>query len=179
MANLDSALLAFASALVIAALTAVFAYLRYVREQEHQRTTLLNALFAELASIFEHYTYAAFELPIDPSGAFELKKRLRWSKYGGLRSTNDVGKLGFLDASNIRALLQLELRIRNDNALLDQLLEGIPDLTSRILQDTKNRLRQRIADAGWLLKQLVDKRPELERVLADLKKELPNIGANI
>jgi hypothetical protein len=178
MASLNSALLAFASALVIAALTAVFAYWRYTREQKHQRTTLLNALFAELANIFEHYTYAAFELPVDTSDTFELKKRLRWSRYGGVRSTSDVGKLGFLDAPNIKALLQLELRIRNDNVLLDQLLECIPDLTSHRLHDTRNRLRQRVSDADWLLKKLVAGRPRLERVFVNLKKELPSIGAD-
>lgn len=76
-----------------AAGTAIFAYFRYVREQERQRRTLLNALFAELANMFEHYTYAAADLPADASDTFELKKRLRWSKYGAVRSASDVGKM--------------------------------------------------------------------------------------
>ena len=173
MTTLNSVLLGLASALVVALLTAIFAYARYVREQEHQRKTLLNALFAELANILEHYTYAAFELPTDTTDPFELKKRLKWSKYGPMRSANDVGKLGFLDATSVTALLQLELLMRNDNTYLDQLLENESNLTRDRLMVAQRRLSQRAADANSLLKQLVAKRPELKRALADLKKQLP------
>jgi hypothetical protein len=169
------ALLAFASALLIAACTALFAYIRYAREQEHQRRTLLNALFAELANILEHYTYAAAEFPTDSADVFELKKRLRWSKYGVVRSANDIGKMGFLDASSIKALLQLELRIRNDAILLDQLLEDAPSATPPRLRSVKARLEARVADAGWLLNQLVAKRSALKQALADLTRDLPVI----
>lgn len=164
---------AFASALIIAACTAAFAYYRYVREQEHQRRTLLNALFGELANVLEHCTYAAVELPTDHADVFELKRRLRWSKYGQLRSVNDVGKMGFLDASSIKALLQLELRLRNDAIVLDQFLEDLPSATTERLLNMRRRLAHRVLDVHWLLKRLVDSRPELERALVDLRKELP------
>lgn len=175
MANQTSVLITLAGALLVAACTALFAYFRYVREQEHQRRTLLNALFAELANVLEHYTYAAAEFPRDAADAFELKKRLRWSKYGTLRSANDVGKMGFLEAPSIKALLQLELRIRNDAILLDQVLEDITNATPLRLRETRARLALRVADAGWLLNQLVDRRPALKTVLTDMKKELPVI----
>lgn len=173
MKDQDPAVIALISALLVAGLTAVFAYIRYVREQEHQRRTLLNALFAELANILEHYTYAAAEFPTDATDDFELKKRLRWSKYGAVRSANDIGKMGFLDASNIKAFLQLELRIRNDAIVLDQLIENVSAATPPRLQDVKARLRYRADDAGWLLQQLIARRPALSKTLADVKKELP------
>lgn len=173
MGNQAPALIAFASALLVAACTALFAYYRYVREQEHQRRTLLNALFAELANILEHYTYAAAEFPIDPGDTFELKKRLLWSKYGAVRSANDVGKMGFLDAPSIRALLQLELRIRNDAILLDLLNEDALSVTAPRLRAVKARLVLRVTDAGGLLNQLVARRPVLKQALAEAKNELP------
>lgn len=170
------AAVAFASALLVAAGTAVFAYFRYVREQEHQRRTLLNALFAELANILEHYTYAAAELPTDAADVFELKKRLRWSKYCGVRSASDVGKMGFLDVSSIKALLQLELRIRNDAILLDQLIEDVSRATPSRLRGIRTRMAYRVVDAGWLLDRLVDSRPALAQTLSDLKRQLPIIS---
>lgn len=170
-----SAVIAFVSSLIVAAGAAVFAFWRYVGEQNRERQTLLNALFAELANILEHYTYAAAEFPTDETDAFELMKRLRWAKYGSVRSANDVGKMGFLDASSIKALLQLELRIRNDAIELDQLIEDVSSATPSRLRGTRARLADRVGDVGWLLNRLVDKRPALAEVLTDLKKELPFI----
>lgn len=168
-----AAAIAFASALLIAAFTAMFAYVRYIREQEHQRRTLLNALFAELANILEHCAYAAAELPTDPMETSELKKRLQWSKYGSLRSASDVTRMGFLDASSIKALLQLELRLRNDGLLLDQMLKDLVEITEPNLWDMRGRLVRRVADVSWLLNQLVTKRPELKSTLKNIEKELP------
>ena len=70
---------ALSSAVILAFITAIFAYWRYTREQQHHRNTLLNALFGELANIYEHYTYNAFELPCNVENNNELKKRLSWS----------------------------------------------------------------------------------------------------
>ncbi len=61
MTESAKALVAFASALVVALFTAIFAYVRYTREQQHQQRTLLNSLFAELGNILENNTYAAVE----------------------------------------------------------------------------------------------------------------------
>ena len=88
MTESAKALVAFASALVVALFTAIFAYVRYTREQQHQQRTLLNSLFAELGNILENNTYAAVELPIDSWDWFELKKRLKWATFGPLPSGN-------------------------------------------------------------------------------------------
>lgn len=175
MAEEDRALLALVAALIVALATAVFAYVRYVREQEHQRRTLLNALFAELANVVEHYTYAALELRVDARDGFEIRKRLKWSKYGPLRAANDIGKLGFLNASSVEALLQLELRIRNDGLLLDQLLEERTVPPREQLAEASARLRARAGDAAALLDELVASRPELLPALAAMKGRLPGL----
>lgn len=163
----------FLSPVGIALATAMFAYGRYIFEQEHQRKTLLNALFAELVNIREHYAYASLELPTDTTDQFQLKKRLKWSKYGSIRSTNDLGKLGFLDAGSITELLQLELRIRNDNTYIDQLLESPSDITKSRLSEIKGRLSQRRAEAFDFLRDFVSKRPELTEPLAIAEQKLP------
>jgi hypothetical protein len=59
-------------ALIIAAAAATFAYYRYLQEQKHQRSTLLNALFSEIANIYEHYSYAAHEIPTTLEDEFEM-----------------------------------------------------------------------------------------------------------
>ncbi len=173
MTDSEKALVAFVSALVVALFAAIFAYGRYTREQRNQQQTLLNALFAELGNILEHYTYAASELPIDSQDQFELKKRLKWATFGPLRSVNDIGKLGFLDASNIKSLLQLELLNRNDNTYLNQLLEDEDGRTKERLVDIKGRLRARAKSAASLLEGLVAKKPELTRAMEELKGQLP------
>lgn len=169
----NSALVAFVSALVIALITAIFAYFRYVREQEHQRKTILNALFAELANILQHCTFAAYELPSNSTSPFDLEKRLRWAKHGMLRSANDVTKLGFLSASNVCALLQLELSMRNDNSYLDQLIPLAGLHSSEHISIAQRRLLQRAHQASELLGSLVDSNPRLRAPFAALKNELP------
>jgi hypothetical protein len=128
-------------ALIIAAAAATFAYYRYLQEQKHQRSTLLNALFSEIANIYEHYSYAAHEIPTTLEDEFEIQKRLRWSSYGKISSISDIEKLGFLSALNIKALLQLGLLIRNDDMLLQQLQEKKEEITPERLKYLKTASR--------------------------------------
>lgn len=173
--NSSSAIIAFVSTSIIALLTAIFAYFRYVREQEHQRSTILNALFAELANVFQHCTYASYELPVQSSDAFELEKRLRWAKHGTLRSANDISKLGFLSALNVRSLLQIELSMRNDNSYIDQLIQSGELPASERIDVVKRRLLLRADEANKLLSSLVKNRPELEAALESTKDQLPQV----
>ncbi len=172
---MDTAI-ALMSALVVAFFTAIFAYRRYIHEQKQQGKMILNSLFGELSNIVEHYCYAAFELPKDCSDIPEMKMRLRWSMYGKLRSTNDVTRFGFLDASDIRALLQLELRIRNDNILLEQCVEQLLDppnsISEKQIDFVRNRLASRIEDAMRLLNRLFREQPQLKEVFNDMKDEI-------
>jgi len=171
--QIATSIYAFTSAVGLAFLTAVFAYWRYTREQKHQQDALLNALFGELANIYEHYTYASFELPLDPKDQQELKKRLKWSIYGNLRSTKDVTRFGFLNASDINSLLQLELRIRNNDLLIQQYLDDMPSVSNEQLKYMQHRLKLRMTDSYGLLERLFVKSPRLRNIFSDIKRGLP------
>ncbi|GHG08175.1 hypothetical protein [Thalassotalea marina] len=160
-------------AVVVAAAAAIFAYYRYIQEQKHQRDTLLNSLFAEIANIYEHYTYAAHEIPLDMDDQFELFKRLRWSAYGNVNSTGDLGKLGFLSASNIKALIQLTLLIRNDDLLLDQLQKNKEDINQERLEYLRERFKMRIRNSENIITDLVNQHPKLKPVFEEVKRHLP------
>ena len=168
-------------ALMIAVATAIFAFIRFIREQEHQRKTTLNALFAEIANIFEHCVYAANGLPLESIDLFEVKKKLRWAKHGfsksssdsALRSAGDIGRLGFLDATNIQLLIQFELKLRNDNLFIDLILEDEKNISEKNLDELNHRLISRIHQAAILLEGLVASKPELYRAFSDLKNQLP------
>jgi len=171
--QIATSIYAFTSAVGLAFLTAIFAYWRFTREQRHQQDTLLNTLFGELANIYEHYTYASFELPLDPKNQHELEKRLKWSIYGSLRSTKDLTRFGFLNASDINSLLQLELRIRNNDLLIRQYLNDLPSVSNEQLQYMQHRLKLRMADSDGLLERLFVKSPKLRKVFSDIKRGLP------
>lgn len=174
-------------ALLAAVSTAIFAYIRYTKEQEHQRKTMLNALFAELANVYEHCVYAAYELPANTGDLFTKKKRLRWAKHGfqksssesSLRSTVDIGKLGFLNAKNIQSLIQFELKLRNDNLFIDQILDKEEEITREKLHELSSRLKSRVKQSAVLLEALVESRSELNQVFQEIKGRLPALSLNV
>jgi len=171
--SLEPALIGAVGALIVALVVAYIGYRRYLRERAHQQETLLNALFGELASIYEHYSYAKYEFPTNMSDARELRLRLQWSKYGKLQSTENVGQYGFLSASDIRLFLQLGLRIRNNDVLLDLLLADISAITQNDLGSAKKRMNYPIETTRDLINRLVEKRPGLRNVLIAIEKDLP------
>jgi len=163
----------FGGALIVAAVVAIFAFYRYLQEQKHQRNTLLNSLFSEISNIYEHYSHAAHELPPTTEDEFEIQKRLRWSAYGKINSISDVGKLGFLDAVNIKALLQLGLLIRNDDMLLQQLQENKEEINPEKLQYLRGRFKERVSDSEKIISELVSSHPHLHPVFEKIKSRLP------
>ena len=172
---LVAALIGFSSTVVVTLIAAWAGYKRYLRERDHQREALLNALFGELANIFEHYSYAVVELSkCTLSGSDELRIHLEWSMYGTLHSTQEISRYGFLSAADIRLLLQLGLRVRNNDQLIRILLErrlaSISDDRS-----LRSRMRYTLDTTRQLLDRLVKKRPKLESILIEIKKDLPAI----
>lgn len=158
-------------ALIIAAAAAIFAYYRYLQEQKHQRNTLLNSLFSEIANIYEHYSYAAHEIPTTLEDEFEIQKRLRWSFYGKISSISDIEKLGFLSALNIKALLQLGLLIRNDDMLLQQLQEKKEEITPERLKYLKGRFKDRIENSERIISELIKSYPHLHPIFENIKSQ--------
>lgn len=169
-------LLSFGAAFVAVfatAFAAFVAYLRYRAEQRHQQDVFLNALFGELTSLYEHYHYAGAGLPRDNSSIPELSVLLRYSLYGELRSVEDVTRCGFLTANDIRLLLQLGLRVRNNDVLVRLLLED-PDLaTQPRLLELRRRMAFTIETTRHLIARLCEWRPALKEVLDKIEPDLP------
>jgi hypothetical protein len=163
--SLAQALVGAAGALVVAVVVAWIGYKRYLGEQADQQETLLNALFGELANIYEHYSYAASELPTDTSDAKELRLRLNWSKYGDMQSTQKVSEYGFLSADDIRLVLQLGLRIRNNDILFELLLADFSAIENSDLSIATERMQYAIKTTHELIHALVAKRPRLQPIL--------------
>lgn len=175
VAPLAPALIGAASALLVTMIAAGIGYWRFLREQAHEQETFLNALFGELANLYEHYSYAAHELPTGTSDKRELRLRLQWSMYGNVQATQNVTQYGFLSAGDIRLLLQLGLRIRNNDCFFEMLLANITAVGHDDLSTAKRRMQYAINTTCELIYRLVSNRPRLEKVLRAIENDLPSI----
>jgi predicted nuclease with TOPRIM domain len=169
------------NALLIALVVAGIGYWRYRKELAEIRTVLINALFGELANLYEHYSYALNELPRSNSDIGELKKRFKWSKYGELHSTREISRLGFLSVTDIQLLLQLGLRIRNTDQLLDILsesiiAEGSNSVTANDLSSVAGRMKYIIRTTQQLMRGLIKKNPDLEEIMKEIENHFPPAG---
>jgi hypothetical protein len=133
-------------------------------------STRFSANLPAFTSIILMRNHAKYEFPINTSDAKELRLRLQWSKYGKLQSTENVDQYGFLSASDIRLFLQLGLRIRNNDVLLDLLLADIPAVTQNDLASAKKRMNYPIETTRDLINRLVEKRPGLRNLLIAMRK---------
>lgn len=154
MNQIVPALIGAASALLVTLVAAWVGYRRYLHERAHDQETLLNALFGE---------------------AKELRLRLQWSMYGGLQSTQQVSRYGFLNAADIRLLLQLGLRIRNSDRFLELLLADLSAVKRHDLSSATVRMRYVINTTHQLIHRLVSKRPRLQKILLEIENDLPSI----
>ena len=163
--------------ILVTCIAGLIAYWRYRVELKHQQKALLTTLFGELGSILEHYTYAAHEL--SNSSASELEKRLRWSKYGETHFSNDISRYGFLSSSDIRGLLQIGLRIRNNDHLCDMYLQELIKSKNIFTDSELNILRSRMiyimASARDLSKSVTKKNPILRDTLNKILEDLPQV----
>lgn len=124
----------------IAALIAAIAALgTFMWQRRRDVETLRNALFAELRHIRQHYGYAGPELP-PLQRKRELEKRLKWSKFGEVSTVKDLGRYAILGAKEMQLLLQISLRIRNTDQLLDMLLEDPAAVTDVDLEELLARM---------------------------------------
>lgn len=171
-----AALIAATSALLGAMVAAAVAYGLYRRQRKDDQERLLNALFGELANIYQHYRYASPELPKDTSDRKEVCLRLRWATYGALHSTEDLTRYGFLSDDDVRGVLQLALRVRNNDLFIDFLLKAPSAIEASDLAYADQRMSYAIHTAQTLINGLVEKHPRLQSVLAKVEEELSADG---
>jgi len=163
--------------IIVTVLAGLIAYWRYRVEVSQRQETLLNALFGELGNILEHYTYAAYEL--SNTSCQELEKRLRWSKYGQTHFSDDVSRYGFLTPSEIQKLLQLKLRIRNNDHLCDMYLQDLNKTNcvcdSHELETLRARMVYIMKSTSSLLISVTEKNSILRKTLHSVMADLPNV----
>lgn len=159
--DLRPALIGATSALVVAIIAALLGFWRYLRERGDEQRTLLHALFGELANLFEHYTYAEAELKLAAHG--EQAIRLKLSMYGQTQFASAIDKYGFLSVGNVRSVLQLQLRIRNVDLVLER-LNAAPSIPARELDVVSSRMKYILATTRKLMDDLAAHRPKLAAI---------------
>lgn len=169
-----AAVIAASASVVVLGLTAFVTQVRYLYEKAREQETLLNALFGEMANVCEHYMYVGAE-----AGRYaqdELVLRLKLAHYGDVFALEELSRYGFLDAADLRLLLQLSLRIRNSDTTLDHLIKSAKAGKQVDHQKICERADLVVATANHLMKILVSKRRRLRKIYANLKSKSPFIG---
>lgn len=156
----------------ITLLGAWLAYRRYLKERSDNRDLIVNAIFGDLANLVEHYTYASNELDLALGSTEEKNTRIRMSQFGTLRSIDKIELLGNLSTTQIRELLQINLRVRNTDQILEDLLK-IDKLTSSELERVKVRMSYCISSSAELLESIAKSRSDLKTEYESLRKRFP------
>ncbi len=170
-----SAIIGAISAVIGTLIVAWFGYKHFLREKNYRQEMLLNVLFGEMANILEHFYYAFHEFPTENPDEKKRKIRFSWSVYGKLQCVQEISQYGFLNAEDIQLLLQLDLRIRNNDTLMGIFLERHPitAISNDELEYAKGRMKYPFDTANTFLYRLVEKHPNLRKILDAVKRSLP------
>ncbi len=148
--------------LLAVALAAWFAFKKYLKENIDKKELMVNAVFGDLANIVEHYTYAKNEIALAMISEREKKIRLKFSKFGTLKSLEKIDQLGNLSTHQIRLILQLNLRIRNTDLLLDYFSESQTLLNETEIEQIKTRMHFCIYTAIEIIESIYQDRENLK-----------------
>jgi uncharacterized protein YneF (UPF0154 family) len=154
--------------LVGVVLTAWFALKKYQKELNDKREVIVNAVFGDLANVIEHYTYAKNEIILLLSSENEKVIRLKFSQFGALKSVEKVQELGNLTPKQIRLLLQINLRIRNTDLLLESLLNI--SLTKKEVEQLNQRMNYCINTASEIIGDIVSTRKKLRNEWKEIQR---------
>lgn len=162
--------------LAVVALSAWFAYHRYVRESEDRRETIVRAVFGDLANVYEHYVYSYDEFPKNGKDQEEVLTRSRWAQFGELKSVGELEKLGNLRPDEVRLLLQLNLRIRNNDQMFSDFMERIIErsvsLTEKDCGKARSRMKYCAETAREVLLSISSRHADLQRSFDELESKL-------
>ena len=145
---------------------------KYLKEKNDKKELLVNVVFGDLTNILEHYIYAKNEIYLLQESEQEKTIRLRFSQFGKMVSLEKLDGLGNLSTNEIRELLQLNLRIRNTDLILQDML----DTNKKILDSDIARLKSRMSycakTALNLLESISKQRKELKNDFKIIKTRL-------
>jgi hypothetical protein len=134
----------------------------------------LNALFGELANLYEHYSYVSAELPAPGAPESVLQQRFQMSRYGALRTLEDVTRFGFLAPNDVRLVMQLGLRVRNADELLNMLLSRLGSITAQDITSVRLRANYIVSTVTALMDRLMEGRPRLAKVAEAIRRDVPS-----
>lgn len=157
--------------LIAVILAAWFVYKKYLKENNDKKELIVNAVFGDLTNVIEHYTYARNEIHLVLLSEQEKNIRLRYSQFGSLRSIEKIDQLGNLSSLQIRLILQLDLRIRNTDLLLNDLLNN-NNLTNTDIERLKNRMDYCIFTANEIVDSIVINRSELREDRETIREKI-------
>lgn len=167
---------------VIAAMMNIAAnYVEKQRTVKLHREESLKILFGELLHIFSHYKFSSIPMSIvdsDDRDVFEIKKRIRFSKYGNFQAIENVESFSFLSSVHVRNLYQLSLRIRNTDILIDDYLSSghlnNKDVSSteeiHFIREIDSRMDFISDTAELILTYISDLYPEYKKFIEETRK---------
>jgi len=161
--------------LIGVSLAGYIAYWRYRIEQNDKRETAVAFIFDELLNIYEHYTYVAYETSNNLFNADDHVLYMRMSKAGPLSSATATSELGNLSAEQINELLQLNVRIRNTDLILDRAIESDKKLTKEMKETILDRTILCKTTAENLINSISESREKLGHMFVELKSRLVTI----
>lgn len=162
-------------AVVAAVLNIAFTFFNEQRKDALSKKDSVNILFGELLNVLCHYQF--FEIPIglvdgDEKNHEEVLKRIELCKYGSFKAAELTDSYSFLDATQIRNLHQLSLRIRNTDLLIDRYLIRVSEDIGSFRQ-IEGRMNYIWDSAALILTYICNLYPEYSK-LVDQTKSLEN-----
>lgn len=140
--------------------------------KKNNEKILMNSLFGELLHVFQHFNYSTDKIKekgLTPDEIKYIKKVLLFTKYGKFISGKHFDRYGFLSEVEIKNLLQLSLRIRNSDYLIDLILDKSNTLTPEQYNEIAERANFICKSTQHLLSYIISKNPSFESSV-DFKK---------
>lgn len=166
-------------AVIAAVLNIVFSILSERQKLKLEKNQHVNNLFGELLNVLCHYQF--FEIPMrlvdgDEKDHNEVKKRLRLCQYGKFKAAEFTNDYSFLDATQIRNLHQLALRIRNTDILIEDYI-NLESEDIEAFREIEGRMNYLWESAGLILMFICDLNPEYSKLVDQTKNlERPSHG---
>ena len=140
---------------------------RYRKRDNSRR--LLVALFGELLNIDRHCYFILRDLP----PALITKKDVmvvKIAKHGPLKMIRDnISEYGFLTYEDIRDLIQLSMQARNDDLIIDTIVQWSSETPMPLIEEELAALRRRFEKRQVVVKNLLasiaSRNPKLKPLL--------------
>ena len=142
---------------------------KYSKEKNDKKELIVNVVYGDLANIWKHYYFSKNELHLLLVSDEEKLIRLRFFQFGQMLSLEKLDQLGNLSAYEIRELLQLNLRIRNTDLILQDMFDGDTKINKPEIHRLKSRMELCSYSAYNLMASISKYRNELKKDFIQLE----------